>query len=68
MALDDWMYRDPFDVAARREALEQRQTTACGACIHRRSMDWKGETWNFCANKRRVYGVRCELYETKEAK
>ena len=68
MALDDWMYRDPLEVAARREALEQRQTAACGACIHRRSMDWQGETWNYCEYKRRVYGRRCDLFEIIKTK
>ena len=68
MTTDAWTWGDPFEVAARREAREQRQTAACGACIHRRSMDWRGETWNYCEYKRRTYGTRCELYETKGAK
>ena len=68
MTLDAWMYGDPEDVAARKEAREQRQTVACGACIHRREMDFKGQAWNFCSFKRRQFGTRCELYKTKDAK
>ena len=66
--MQSWEYGDPMKVAMRREEMEQRKQHACGQCIHRRSMDWQGETWNYCANKRRIYGTRCELYETKGAK
>ena len=67
MTMDRWEYGDPLEVAARREARERRQQAACGACIHRREMDWKGQTWSFCEYKRRSFGTRCELYKTKDA-
>ena len=34
MALQSWEWGNPEDVAARREAHEQRQAAACAACHH----------------------------------
>ena len=63
MALDDWMYRDPFEVAARREAHEQRQAAACGACIHHVQVVINGKTLRAC-DIRRSYGRRCDNFKT----
>lgn len=63
MALDDWMYRDPFEVAARREAHEQRQAAACGACIHHVQVVINGKTLHAC-DIRRSYGRRCDNFKT----
>ena len=68
MALHSWEFGNPEDVAARKEAHAQRQEAACGACVHRRTMDWQGETWNYCEYKRRVYGRRCDLFEIIKTK
>lgn len=64
MALDQWMYGNPEDVAARREAHEQRQQAACGPCIHHLDLTVNGKTMHACATGRR-YGTRCESFKTK---
>lgn len=66
MALDSFMYEDPANVLQRKQELEAKKTKACGDCIHKRSMEFRGEVGNFCEFKRHVYGRRCELYETKK--
>jgi hypothetical protein len=65
--MERWEYGDPFEVVARREAIAQRQERACGQCVHKVSVDWKGETYHGCEYKRRTYGVRCEFYREKKA-
>ena len=63
--MPQWEYGDPLKVAARREAIAQRQARACGRCIHRISIEWKGQAYHSCEHQRRRYGVRCELYREK---
>ncbi len=57
-----WEYGDPFEIVARREAVAQRQDRACGQCMHKISLAWKGEVLHGCESKQRRYGVRCLLY------
>ena len=64
MTLHAWEFGDPFEVAARREAHEQRQAAACGACIHHLDLSVNGKTLHVC-DLRRHYGKRCEQYKTK---
>lgn len=64
MALETWEYGDPFEVAARREANEQRQQVACGSCTHHLDLTVNGKTMHACATGRR-YGKRCEMFKTK---
>ena len=61
MALDQWLYGNPEDVAARREAHEQRQQAACGQCIHHLDLTVNGKTLHAC-DIRRTYGRRCDQY------
>lgn len=61
--LDAWMYGNPEDVAARREAHEQRQQAACGACVHHMTLTVNGKTLHACDLRRR-YGTRCESFKT----
>ena len=65
MIWDAWMYKNPETVAIRKQEDALRKAKACGDCIHRQSIDFRGETWHACTYKRRVYGIRCELFETK---
>ena len=62
--LDAWMYGNPDTVAARREAHEQRQAAACGACIHHVQVVINGKTLHAC-DIRRHFGKRCDQYKTK---
>lgn len=64
MALHSWEFGNPEDVAARREAHEQRQAAACGACIHHIQVVINGKTMHACDTGRR-YGKRCEQFKTK---
>mgnify|MGYP001191338856 FL=1 len=64
MALQSWEFGDPFEVAARREAHEQRQAAACGACIHHVQVVINGKTLHAC-DIRRHFGKRCDQYKTK---
>jgi len=65
VTLDAWQFGDPEKVAIRKQEDALRKAKACGDCIHRQSIDFRGETWHACTYKRRVYGIRCELFETK---
>jgi len=64
MALESWMFGNPEDVAARREAHEQRKQAACGACVHPLDLTVNGKTMHACDAGRR-YGKRCEMFKTK---
>ncbi len=64
MTLDAWQFQDPEKVAIRKQEEALRKARACGDCVHRRSEEFQGEVWNFCEFKKRVYGKRCELFET----
>lgn len=64
--LDNWMYGDPERVLERKQEAELRKAKACGDCIHKRSMEFKGEVAHFCSFKRHQYGRRCELFEIKK--
>lgn len=66
MALESWMYGDPEKVAIRKEEEAARKHSACGQCTHKVSLEWNGETYHGCAYKRRIYGIRCTLYEVKK--
>lgn len=66
MAFDAWMYSDPEKVAIRREEEALRKARACGDCMHKRSIEFNGETVHHCIYKRHQYGRRCELFETKK--
>lgn len=63
MALDAWQYGDPEKVAIRKQEEALRKAKACGECIHRRSLEFRGEVFTHCEFKRHVYGVRCNLYK-----
>ena len=62
-AFESWLYGDPEKVAIRKEGERIRKDNACGECVHKKSIEWKGEVHNACEFKRRVYGKRCELYK-----
>lgn len=42
MALDSYMYGDPEKVLIRKQEAELKKAKACGDCIHRRSLEFKG--------------------------
>ena len=63
MTLESWKWGDPAKVLERKQEAELRMHRACGDCVHRRSIEFKGEIGNFCEFKKKVYGVRCELYK-----
>ena len=65
MTLDAHMYQDPERVLMRKQELAAKKARACGECVHHRSIEFKGEVVHACIYKRRQYGVRCDLYETK---
>lgn len=65
MTMEQWEYGDPMEVAARREAHEQRQQAACGACIHHLQLTVAGKTSHACDAGRR-YGKRCEQYRRQK--
>ena len=64
MALQSWEWGNPEDVAARREAHEQRQAAACGARIHHLDLSVNGKTLHVC-DLRRHYGKRCDNFKTQ---
>lgn len=66
MALDSYIYGDPERVLMRKQEAELKKAKACGDCIHRRTLEFKGEVFNHCEYKRHVYGKRCDLYEVKK--
>lgn len=70
MTLDAWQYGDPERVAIRKEEEALRKAKACGDCVHKRSIEFRGEVGHFCEFKRWVYGDgnRCNLKETKSEK
>ncbi|MCL2887468.1 MAG: hypothetical protein FWF20_11990 [Betaproteobacteria bacterium] len=61
-----WEYRDPCEVAERRQLerqrKRQREAEQCGKCAYRASMPWDGQTIDTCT-KRRPYGWRCWLFK-----
>lgn len=65
---EKWEAGDPFNVVARREAVEQRKARECGECIHKRmQIDSKGREAGYrCVFQKRIYGVKkCELFKTE---
>lgn len=66
MTLNAWEYGNPEAVAIRRQEEALRKAKACGDCVHKRSMEFKGEVAHFCSFKRHQYGRRCELFEMKK--
>ncbi len=62
---ESWEKRDPFEVAARREAVAQRKERECGLCIHKRmQIDSKGREDGYrCVFQKRIYGRKCELFK-----
>ncbi|PRC92659.1 hypothetical protein S2091_2714 [Solimicrobium silvestre] len=66
MAMESWMYGDPETVAIRRQQAELSKQRACGACVHKVSVEWNGVMYHGCEFKRRVFGNRCELYRVKQ--
>lgn len=65
MAFESWLYGDPEKVAMRKQAEKERQDRNCGACGHRVTMVWKGETISACSFKKRTYGDRrCDKFTT----
>ena len=65
---EKWETGDPFNVVARREAVEQRKARECGECIHKRMQyDSRGREAGYrCVFQKRIYGVRkCELFKTE---
>lgn len=66
MIFDSYMYQNPEKVLMRKQAIKAANDRACGSCIHRRSIEFKGEVVDFCELKRRDYGRRCENYEAKQ--
>lgn len=66
MTLDAWQYGDPEKVAIRRQEEAHGKAKACGDCIHKMGVEFRGEIGYFCEYKRHQYGRRCELYETKK--
>ena len=62
---DSWLYGDPEKVLERKQEEAARKHKECGDCIHKQSLEFRGEIGHFCEFKRHVYGVkRCDLYET----
>ena len=41
--LENWQYGDPEYVAMRKEEDELRKARACGECMHRKSMEFRGD-------------------------
>ena len=66
MAFDSYLYGDPERVLIRKQEAELKKAKACGDCVHRRTIEFKGETLNHCEYKRRQYGRGCELFEIKK--
>jgi len=66
MALEHWQFQDPARVLIRKQEIEARARAACGSCLHHQSLVIKGEVLHICEFKRRQYGRRCDLFETKK--
>lgn len=63
---EKWEMQDPFEVTARREARAQREEKACGSCIHKRTICGpRGDMGFQCVFRKRIYGIRCDLYKTE---
>ena len=62
---EQWERGDPFEVAARREAVAQRKHRECGECIHKRMQyDSLGREDGYrCVFQKRIYGRKCELFK-----
>ena len=61
--MEKWEMGDPERVAIRRESVRQRCEKACGSCMHRAEKIIGREVVPVCQFRRRVYGVRCDLYK-----
>ena len=60
---EQWERGDPFNVVARREAVEQRKEEQCGSCVHKRIQDSsKREIVFKCVFQKKTYGKRCDLF------
>lgn len=55
-------YRDPLQVAIRRQEEAARKERACGNCRERVAIHWHGEQLISCGIKYQQYGRRCEHY------
>lgn len=67
MALEAWMYGDPEDVAARREAIRQRKERECAACVRMVRFEFKGEEINLCEfNGRNPSDRRCLQFKRRD--
>jgi hypothetical protein len=66
MTLESWLFGDPAKVLQRKQEIGIRNERACGGCIHKMSVEFRGEVGHFCEYKRHVYGKRCELFEIKK--
>lgn len=63
---EQWERGDPFEVAARREAVAQRKERECGWCIHKRIQVGKnGEVEYKCVFSKQIYGRRCDHYHSE---
>jgi hypothetical protein len=60
-----WEWRDPMQVAERRQRERQRREAACGQCIHHVSLTLAGQAINRCS-QRRAWGWRCWMYEERK--
>lgn len=58
MALDGWMYRDPLEVAMRKESM------TCKGCKHQQITRAFGVDIATC-KKRKKHGTRCREYKEK---
>ena len=67
MAFDSYLYGDPEKVLIRKQEKAAKEARACGDCIHKKSVEFRGEIGHFCEFKRHVYGKRCELFEVAKA-
>ena len=63
---DSWLYGNPETIAIRKQEEALRKARACGDCMHKRSIEFRGEVVHHCIYKRHQYGKRCELYEVKK--
>jgi len=59
-----WEYRDPAEVAERRERERHRKQEQCGNCVHRLSVEWRRQPLDACG-KKRAYGWRCWMFEER---
>ena len=63
MALESWLYGDPETVAIRREQDRINRDKQCGACCYKIEKMRGIELVPACLYKRRIYGIRCELFK-----